>query len=438
MRLGRIMKSKILIFGFFVLFFSGFASAQIREPADSPKLSNYCTDSANSTKQVCQWVDDAARTCSALLTEWECEGEITLTEFCTLAEFNGDSTTPSRPVCIELEKQQALCSALQTVQECRATLVEASAASGTENKPKGDNGWISTLEKVWGVFFAAALAFMTLWARVKLEFKRLKQKYDEVFGKYKTRNIDPTPDIREAEFLSQGINVVLIGTGGAGKTSIIRALTAIGAAEPIQATAGMDLYTLVQEVHSQREGSTNVFKRSTRIYIQDHKGQETLRAFANNRALQERENFVPNTMFVFVMDLFSPTDETPPYIRPNANRVNEQVQYFSNPETLQFIRDMTTEVNRTSVVLFINKVDMILPLSIAKLSEIKTRYKPLYDAIRGAFNGYAPYQILGSAAEGWGVSGVNPADPMRDRTLLEIIIGEAGPMSPREISSNDG
>ena len=90
---------------------------------------------------------------------------------------------------------------------------------------------------------------------------------------------------------------------------------------------------------------------------------------------------------------------------------------------------MSEQEELTSVVLFINKLDMILPLNRNKIDSIEQAYKPLWDAIRGAFNGYAHYQIMGAAGRGNGISGAIPSAAGDDRTLLEIIVDNAGPVS---------
>jgi len=223
----------------------------------------------------------------------------------------------------------------------------------------------------------------------------------------------------QSAFETKGVNLVLVGEGGSGKTSIIRALSGSKIANPAQTTLTLDTYNLVWEVDVNRGGNSKA-RRITRVYVEDYRGQAT-KDLAFNTTVVERENSIPATVMVIVVDLFRAVGPLGPPASPSANwdddRVSLQETQYSET-TLDILAGISKRI--VHVCLFINKADLIRPYTRDSTANIRNRYMALATRITQEFGGVRFTSIVGSATSGWGIVGHDEADS-NTKTLLEIL-----------------
>lgn len=210
------------------------------------------------------------------------------------------------------------------------------------------------------------------------------------------------PQIKERPLESHAVNVILVGDGGTGKTSIIQALSGSPDANPAAATAENALYSIAQETNV--EAGESVRRRLIRTYISDHVGQnfgsiyET--AFFKNHDLS-----VYPQCLVIVVDLFFPDKygENLRYDAPDESRVEEQKNVYTDKQ----IQQLTALLKPGSkIILFINKVDKIKSDISKAIDTAKEVYDPLIQSLQRT-KGAELSVVVGSARMGIGVTGHN-------------------------------
>ena len=243
--------------------------------------------------------------------------------------------------------------------------------------------------------------------------------------KYKRRLSDPVLSTPSLSSDVEGVNVVLIGDGGVGKTSIVRALSGSPFADPHSASDGEETYALAQEVDLIGRNSEPI-RRMTRIYLEDHKGQD-ISGMMLSETVTKRQKMVPSTVIVIVVDLFASQKNMKKQASFQKKRITEQLSKY-NSDALKTIRhkfyynSKTEDKTVKAVCLFINKIDLLKTIDTASLAAAEKAYEPLIDDMNQKFADAGTYVILGAAAVGWGVVGHNKENRGTDKTLQEIIM----------------
>jgi len=297
---------------------------------------------------------------------------------------------------------------------------------------------------VIGAIIATILAFLG-WITAFFNFQKAKlvnlekeeqqktlTKTNKTLEKYKNRIDDPVIKNRIPLARTKGVSVLFLGTGGVGKTAIIKALTGMNEANPAIQTEHLATYTLVKETEYKvtlSKDKKKTPKRSlTRIYLEDTIGQNLNIGLKESRTREKRAKLIENTVVVIVVDLFPMTMKGTSYKSPNKKRVNSNINLLDKT-FMQAIRDAVPKAS--SVVLFINKIDQLGVISKESNELAKTLYSDLTDCIRKYLvsNDTAFIKkenlitIVGSAARGWGVCGDSKISGIM--SLSEIIMNDA-------------
>jgi len=327
--------------------------------------------------------------------------QIVIAQVATVGEYCQVDTNATDIVCQALA--ETTCSSADSVETCKITIKQKEGLGWLKKLMSGD-----VITQIWGLV-TALLVVMLTWARAKV-------------SSFKSRLADPTD--KKFKFLSgetKGINVVLFGQGGVGKTSLIRAISGSPHANPQSATTDLDAYNIVHEVNVSQEGQES--RRITRIWAEDHRGQR-MNQRIHNSAVKDRVNTVPQSILIIVVDLFPPEVRGTLQTNIDNNRVESNLSRFQFDEIFGDIRDGIPHLK--SIVLFVNKVDLLNTLSQSKIKSIKRSYQTLWDKINSQFPDKDNYFIIGAANSGKGVSGMDIFAPQIEKTLLEIIYNKAG------------
>ena len=235
---------------------------------------------------------------------------------------------------------------------------------------------------------------------------------------------DPvTPRAAKRTFITRGVNVLIAGDAGRGKTSIVRALSGSYLAAPSRATNARHTYSIVYEVDieapiDQKGLNPRLLER---VYINDFKGTN-IEDGVEVTELNERERLVPSTVLLLVVDLFvTPADALPatgPHPALDAARIKENTDFF-NEGVLRIL--LTRPKKLTQTILFINKVDLWRPLPAKAKAKIEEEYVDLIGRIATMGREKEFIVIVGSAARGDGVVGVNSRDGEAPKTLYEVL-----------------
>jgi len=238
--------------------------------------------------------------------------------------------------------------------------------------------------------------------------------------------------VRQELAVAAEINIVLLGIGGSGKTSIVRALAAMSKANPAISTGEIELYALASDVAVLRqekvktEGKPDTIanvKQKTRVKMNllDTVGQYPERLVTNGLINNEAP-----TIIVLVIDLFAATigvehDSLSPTF--DKDRIKKQEALWSVPHLKALLANGHLGRIVGSVV-FVNKVDL-LNLTLGDASTLARRVGNTFAAsLQSVAHWPTPSVVVGSAALGWGVSGFrdNRYHSIRSETLLETII----------------
>jgi GTPase SAR1 family protein len=194
-------------------------------------------------------------------------------------------------------------------------------------------------------------------------------------------------------------SILLVGIGGVGKTSLIKALTHDSAAEPD--TAGpFKIYKYVQELGNEPSG----IKR-TNLYIADYRWQN-LTDLIGRFVLERKQPYCPlrygflNSL-IMVVDVADPP-KYPGEIVPKAKNFSQKrVEYHLtewNSQSIKAILGLFTRPQLKYICLFINKIDLLIGYDEAMENEIKAAYLPLLRELHEASEGVRFECKLGSAA----------------------------------------
>lgn len=262
-------------------------------------------------------------------------------------------------------------------------------------------------DEIGGTIIAALLAIL---AWLKVSFNKLREAAQTAFNRLADPFIKPG-----TKYDSRALNVVLIGEGGSGKTTLIHSLTAAPEAVPEIATDSIETYSLVQEVTVKTDDS--VKRRLFRIFIDDYVGQNLVAAL-ENATINERLAKISAALPVVVVDLFPPDRDNPDklYKTINKQRVKDQLAIY-NDLVQQLVLSRAKEAK--DIVLFINKIDMLSPLTKENYAAAELAYKTLIDSLADV-RGKRLHIIVGSARSGIGIVGHSQGRDDK-RSLLQII-----------------
>ena len=273
--------------------------------------------------------------------------------------------------------------------------------------------------EIAGFVIAGLLAGLAL---LKAKLERVRESAKIAFS----RLADPFLS-EKLEYESRALNVVLVGEGGSGKTTLIHGLTAAPEAIPSIATDKIASYSLVQEmtVEINKEKKRRLF----RIFIDDYVGQRFVDALKDKNINRRLEN-IQASLLVIVVDLFRFDRARQDELRSSIElkRVEKQLSVY-NEQVIQLLLDRTSSSRH--IVLFINKIDMISPLTPKVFQAAIDAYAPLIgtlDEVRGR----RLHVIVGSAQAGIGVVGYHGG---RDdqKSLLQLMHDASKPFQEVEI-----
>jgi hypothetical protein len=262
---------------------------------------------------------------------------------------------------------------------------------------------------------ALSLLFATSTAWLKVRFDRLKAKVSVL----SSRIFDPF--FPRPNFFDQyATNLILIGEGGSGKTTILHALSGANEAKPDVATDTLSTYTLVNEISIEQD--KEVTRRLIRIYTDDYVGQNWPQG-AQNPRVKARQSVIKSSTMVIVVDVVEPGSKiAPPQRRDKfqANRVKQHLNSYND----QAIQTLSTLLGTNGqVVLFINKIDLIYPLTDDAKSAVTLAFSPLLKRLE-EIRGVELHIILGSAATGMGIVGYDWANK-GNKSLYKYVIDHA-------------
>ena len=348
------------------------------------------------------WRDwGAAVLCILVLGPRLAEAQVTDTSFAVTAENCAQVTDFSTLACPPEITGEA-CAAAQALKKSQCSEVTRS------NFSRFLDDLLEQAEKylfeILSAIVAVSFGFVAL--RVQRVADRLKKRIGDPFF------------ARPATFENRAINVIMIGEGGSGKTTIIHALTGSDEANPEIATDAYATYSIVLEINVKK--SAKETRDVYRIYVDDYVGQRFVAAIRNEN-LELRKKVVPASLLLIVVDLFSPDKKAKNGSNDlfDKERVKEQIEFYGDG-VIQIIVDLLG--NGTQIVLFINKVDMIRSdRDVERL--VKTAYEPLINRLKD-IRGKQVSVIVGSARTGQGIVGYNDGDSKR-RSLAKVVLDTA-------------
>lgn len=239
----------------------------------------------------------------------------------------------------------------------------------------------------------------------------------------KKRLLDPF-FAKSTRYESLGLNVLMVGKGGSGKTSLIRALSGSEDANPNRKTTSNALYSLAHEVTVKVAAGEK--RRLLRIFMSDHVGQDF--ATISQTAFYKREELAPlPKCIVFVVDIFPANErfgEDRKFAKPNEERIATLDGVFNEDS----IRQITGAIEQAAtIVLFINKLDKLTEIGEKTDSLVKGLYTDLIERLR-TIPGEV-FVIAGSAKTGLRIVGsdVDGGGPRSELTLYGVLLGAAGP-----------
>lgn len=204
-------------------------------------------------------------------------------------------------------------------------------------------------------------------------------------------------------------SILLVGIGGVGKTSLIKALTHDLMAEPD--TAGpFKIYKHVEKLGNEPSGV-----KRTNLYFADYRGQN-LTNLIGGFLDQQKQPYCPlrygflNSL-VMVVDVTDPP--TYPGVIPKAKhfskkRVEDNLREW-NIQSIQAILGLFTRPQLKYICLFVNKIDLLSGYDEAMENEIKKAYLPLLRELNEASDSVRIECMLGSAARDLGIGQLRTA-----------------------------
>ena len=205
-------------------------------------------------------------------------------------------------------------------------------------------------------------------------------------------------------------SAMVLGIGGVGKTSLIKALTQSNLANPNIKTNEYSIYDYVVNKTNSNSSNNSHSKKTEQyqIYLSDYAGAELnslIRGFLEQQFIHYspmRYNSVNS--LILVVDLFSPPSLPDEQVSKSdyidEKRIQENIDYWDE-KALSFVFGMLTD-SLKYICLFINKVDLLDTEEINEdeANEIKKKYDTLFKQLSLRSSGIFLTRILGSAATG--------------------------------------
>jgi len=318
-------------------------------------------------------------------------------EYCAAGNFSDQ--------CTGLDPASAECTARQQLarQQCDAQMNSVSSKIF---------GFIKqNLADILAIVFAVSTIVVTGMARF----------FKNQAAKLKIRLADPYIE-HAPRYETTGLSIMLVGIGGSGKTSLVRALSASDHAKPDVATAHSRTYSLANEVTVNQEAQSS--RRLVRFYITDHVGQD-FKTILESDFYRDAKISKLKKCLVLVVDLFTPTGET------DAERAHQDFDGDRIKDNLEAYPDEMIQLLTSSlrpddeIVLFINKIDQLRTLERQMLKKATDQYKPLTAKLKG-IKGTKFSLLVGSAANGLNVCGTEANGSKGG--LLGILVHGAEPI----------
>jgi GTPase SAR1 family protein len=270
------------------------------------------------------------------------------------------------------------------------------------------------------VLLLVSLVFAASTAWLKVRFDQLKAKV----GVLSSRIFDPVY-ARPTHFDQYATNLILIGEGGSGKTTVLHALSGADEARPDVATAEVSTYTLVHETSI--EVNRQITRRLVRVYADDYVGQNWVQG-TQSELVKARQAIVLSSTLVIVVDVVDEGSKLVPsqrHDKPQVSRVREHLKAYNEGAIQTLIALMG---KRSQLVLFINKVDLIYPLTDQARSAILQAFHPLIERLE-EIRGVELHIILGSAATGMGITGYDFGNK-GNKSLYKFVVDHADEIDP--------
>ena len=250
-----------------------------------------------------------------------------------------------------------------------------------------------------GFLIVAGFGVLIMYHTKMNEYRKLAKESKDAAQESIVRAADPIY-ASQGTYEHEAVNMVLVGEGGSGKTTLIRSFACAGTDRPIVKSGGFATYAMVKEVGVSKAGELR--RTVTRIYVDDYEGQR-FGDIATNVQLERRRKYVKSTTLVIVVDLFY-ADKTAPFSMDkfDATRIREQIKFYDNDGIRQILSKMLRDGD--GIVLFINRLDVLKKIDAAVINKAKRAYRPLID-IFSSLKGISFHVIVGSAKKGWGVIG---------------------------------
>lgn len=205
-------------------------------------------------------------------------------------------------------------------------------------------------------------------------------------------------------------SILLIGLGGTGKTSLIKALLNNHEANPNEKTENFEIYKgdrLSIKSNQEKNTENNRFW----FYIADYKGQnigQLVRSFI----VQQKKPYSPLaygyvTSLILIVDLFPPKDDVDDedikrQVKYNDARIKEHLLQWNDTALDAIFGLLTSELRYVNI--FVNKVDLISDRKFEADERILKTYKDLEQKIKKRSGRATVKTYLGSARAGTSVN----------------------------------
>ena len=205
-------------------------------------------------------------------------------------------------------------------------------------------------------------------------------------------------------------SILLVGLGGTGKTSLIKALLNNHEANPNEKTESFEIYKgdrLSIKSNQEKNTENNRFW----FYIADYKGQnigQLVRSFI----VQQKKPYSPLaygyvTSLILIVDLIAPKEDIADadikrQIKYDETRVKEHLFQWNDTALDAIFGLLTSELRYVNI--FINKVDLISDRTFESDERILKTYKSLQQKIKKRAGRATVKTYIGSAQEGTSIN----------------------------------
>lgn len=215
-------------------------------------------------------------------------------------------------------------------------------------------------------------------------------------------------------------SIMLLGLGGSGKTSLIKALTNDNLADPRAETADYRIFSVSIDLPG--DGSP---KTRCKLFISDYIGQNLgslIRAFIEQQQIEYspmRYGYVNS--LILVLDIFPPPQladtKSTKSTKPDKDRIQNNIDAW-NDQVLSAVYGLLTP-SLKYVCIFINKTDLLVNNSDNMIENIRSNYESIRRLISQRSRGARVETIVGSAETGEGVN-------ILKQNLIEVSCAEDG------------